>query len=264
MNNGFIYIASVSKLFYKMAAHSAESLRDFYPDANITLFTHEKFLDNKQNLFNNVVTNIPIHTRAKMWGMARSPYDRTLYIDSDTEIWSDEIKNVHLVLDQCDLFFSHTPIYSAGNIKWIYVDKEHSKRLELQGGVCGFKKSELTIDFLQTWYDEYCKQQAFPWPYLEYHPELKPWDMFTLWKLTNEPYYKEKYKSLVIKKESVKYNYCINYLPSELKPGESPVIIQYIKDQIKNHPNLNKQINYENEKTYFTKQEVNQYPPRYN
>jgi hypothetical protein len=42
--NGFLYVASQSAAFYKAAVNSAISLRDNYPEANITLFTHADFV----------------------------------------------------------------------------------------------------------------------------------------------------------------------------------------------------------------------------
>jgi hypothetical protein len=41
---GFVYIASISEAYYNAAVKSAISLKDNFPEANITLFTHEIFL----------------------------------------------------------------------------------------------------------------------------------------------------------------------------------------------------------------------------
>jgi hypothetical protein len=244
-----------------MAVHSCETLKDFYPDAHVTLFTHEKFLDGKEKIFDNVVTDIPIHMRAKMWGMSHSPYERTVYIDADTEVWSEDIKIIHQELDDCDMFFTRTPIYSAGNIKWIYVDKAMTKRLYWQGGMCGFVKNDLTHDFVSTWYNEYLKQQSEPWPYPDYNDAQKQWDMFTLWKITNHPEF-DRFKDLKIKEVNVKYNFCCNYLQEELR-GHEPCIVQYSRDAAKASEIYRKRF-YNDEKTYFSKQEINCCPPKNN
>ena len=63
---GFVYIASLSKAYYKAAVNSAISLRDNYPEADITLFTHKTFLQEEdkkssapisvsENIFSEVV-----------------------------------------------------------------------------------------------------------------------------------------------------------------------------------------------------------------
>mgnify|MGYP006932105204 FL=1 len=38
MNNGFVYVATYESIYYSSAVLSAESLKDYYPEANITLF----------------------------------------------------------------------------------------------------------------------------------------------------------------------------------------------------------------------------------
>ena len=57
MTNGYVYVASLNKDYYRAAKMSAESLKDFYPEANITLFTHEEWVTDEDYLiFNNIVT----------------------------------------------------------------------------------------------------------------------------------------------------------------------------------------------------------------
>ena len=43
-NNGFIYVASKYEEFIQAARFSATSLKDYWHDANITLFTHKEWL----------------------------------------------------------------------------------------------------------------------------------------------------------------------------------------------------------------------------
>ena len=54
-------------------------MRDFFPQANITLFTHEKFLDKQSDIFDIVITDIPVYYRTKMWGMANIENIRKVY-----------------------------------------------------------------------------------------------------------------------------------------------------------------------------------------
>ena len=44
-NNGFIYIGSLTKPYYDAAVMSAESVKDYWPEAKITLFTHEPLVN---------------------------------------------------------------------------------------------------------------------------------------------------------------------------------------------------------------------------
>jgi hypothetical protein len=104
---GYIYVASVSKAYYTAAINSVISLRDYYPDANIALFTHPQFLEDKdKSLFNYVFTDIPVHKRAKMFAMARTPFQTTLYLDCDTEIRSKRIQEPLDFLEDNDIMFT--------------------------------------------------------------------------------------------------------------------------------------------------------------
>ncbi len=186
-SKGFIYVASRSVKYYEMAKFSCQSLRDFYPDAHVTLFTHKNFLDGEENLFDTVITDIPNYYRTKMWAMARTPYEKTVYIDADSFITHRDIKKIHNFLDECDMFFTPVITYTTADIKWAYIDKNMTEVPKYHGAVCGYNKTNLTIDFMQTWYDEYIKQVCDTgWPYEKNHyKEWKIFDMFTLWRMTS-------------------------------------------------------------------------------
>jgi hypothetical protein len=188
--NGYVYIASLSKAYYKAAVNSAISLRDHYPEANITLFTHEVFLqDNDRNFFDNIITNIPVHKRAKMWGMAKTPYDKTLYLDSDTEIRSERIKDVFDILGKNDIMFTKI-VPHVSNTRRIDDDNE----LEYHGGVILYNNKKPTIKLINEWYDLYAEQVKCSWSksqFAQYDPKMKPWDQFTIWYLLQQKEYKK-------------------------------------------------------------------------
>lgn len=185
--DGFIYVASLTVLYYELAIFSAQSLRDYHPNAYITLFTHEKFVDKRAlEIFDRIYTEIPIHKRAKMWGMARTPYERTIYIDCDSQIMHRDIKLMHDFLDDCDLFCGSNPKHTVANPKWAWIDKAQTIEIPYHGSMWGYDNSALKIDFMQTWFDEYIKQDIEPWDKYEekHYYEWKQFDMFTLWRLT--------------------------------------------------------------------------------
>ena len=94
-NNGFIYVATCKPSYLNAAIFSAESLREYYPEANITLFTEERLKDGSPlDIFNEVYYDAPNNPRAKLWALSRTPYDLTVYLDSDIEIMSDEITTI--------------------------------------------------------------------------------------------------------------------------------------------------------------------------
>ena len=216
---GYVYVASLSSAYYKAAVDSAISLRDYYPEANITLFTHEKFLkESDRRIFNNVVTGIPMHSRAKMWGMARSPYKKTLYLDGDTEIRSENIKNVVDILEDRDIMFTKI-IAHVSKTRRIDDDNE----LEYHGGIILYNTEKLTVDLIESWYDLYTVQKTCDWStsmFSMYDRKMQPWDQFTIWYLLNRD---ERYKNIkhgFFPNGGHEYNYI--YLLEEDKPENAP------------------------------------------
>lgn len=182
MNNGYVYVASLSSAFYKAAVLSAISLRDYYPQANITLYTHEEFVkDEDKRFFNNIVTGIPYNKRAKIWGIARTPYDNTLYLDADTEIRSERIKDVFDILGNNDVMFTKIVPHVAADR---FIDKDNN--LDYHGGIILYNNKPHTIELMNEWYDLYQYQQQCDWPtskFSTYSSKMRPWDQFTMWYL---------------------------------------------------------------------------------
>lgn len=185
-DNGFIYVASRDRLYYELAILSCESLKSFSPKTNVTLFTHKNFVDDRCKIFDKVIVDIPIHYRAKMWCMARTPYKRTVYNDCDSLIRHRDVSKMFNFLDNCDLFCGSNLLYTVGNIKWTYIDKARKHVPKYHGSMWGYHNTDLNIDFMQTWFDEYVKQVTTPWPYGKTHyQEWQQFDMFTLWRMTS-------------------------------------------------------------------------------
>ena len=44
INNGFLYVASKDKIFLTAARYSVTSLKDYWPESHVTLFTHEDWV----------------------------------------------------------------------------------------------------------------------------------------------------------------------------------------------------------------------------
>lgn len=209
MNNdqGVIYIASMHEMFYDMAVQSANSLKDCYNNLSVTLFTHEPFLKKDSEIFDNIITHIPASARAKMWACARSPYKQTLYIDSDTLIYSDEIIKIFDYIDNHDIAFEKLLVGGAGNPAWEYADKKCSHRLIHHGGIYTWNTSDLLVDFFNTWYEEY-HIQRYEWPEeCKYLNEVnRKWDMLTLWRLFHEEKFK-RFHDLKVNFLDKKFNY---------------------------------------------------------
>ena len=48
MTRGYVVVGTVKKYFYLSAIHVIETIKAYNPDANVTLFTEERFLDGQE------------------------------------------------------------------------------------------------------------------------------------------------------------------------------------------------------------------------
>src|SRR6056300_724593 len=104
MNKGFVVVASRKNNFYIYAINLIESIKDFYPEAHVTLVTEERFIDGREDIADNIIF-CNDHYRAKLWGMANSPYDVTMYVDADMECEHEDIMTVWDNLGDKDMVF---------------------------------------------------------------------------------------------------------------------------------------------------------------
>lgn len=190
MKSGFIYVASLDYNYYAMAVLSATSLRECYPDAHITLFTHDVFVDDHAKVFDNVVTKIPAHRRAKLWALDKTPYDITFYNDVDSEIVNPKIRNVFEELNKNNLDIGFTKIENTSVLKYsyTYIDKALTVRPPYFGAVALYKKKDEVLRFMEDWWKNFVIQYENPWPYTEYDELWKKFDQFTLYKLLQNDY----------------------------------------------------------------------------
>ena len=105
-SKGYVIVASKKINFYRYAVNLAESIIDYYEDAKITLVCEEwMFEEGHRDLFDNVewCSN---HYRAKLEGMARSPYDLTAYLDVDMEVEHEDIAIIFDELGDSEVMFA--------------------------------------------------------------------------------------------------------------------------------------------------------------
>lgn len=108
LNQGFLYIATGIK-HIKEAIQSAHSLKKVNPQARITLVTSEEVQDScfEKVIFEPFKTKIQriafIYKAKNMYHA--SPYEKTLFVDSDTYFY-DDCSDLFELLDYCDLALS--------------------------------------------------------------------------------------------------------------------------------------------------------------
>ena len=103
--NGFIYAVAGQK-YIDEAIKSCLSIRKVNPDANVTIFSDQPIENHPFNqvvLFEQDMSQYVDAKCAKIKAMAQSPYERTIFIDSDT-YFTDDCLELFDLLDYFDNF----------------------------------------------------------------------------------------------------------------------------------------------------------------
>lgn len=168
MRKGIIYINSLhdNLKYVKEAQKSALSFKKFIPDAEYLLYTDATDFNN--DVFDKVHTAkfiVPpklensVHLNgqmvAKLQVLCNSPYDRTLYLGSDTYAFRPEAASMFNLLDRFDIVAAHAPYrintaWGNNSIPEIPVCYP-----EFNCDLVLFRKSDQVVEFLKKWRDMY-------------------------------------------------------------------------------------------------------------
>lgn len=186
MDRGYLYIA-YGEAFTKEAMMSIRSLRRF-TDLPIALFTDQPLEQFENNSMIDHVKSITAnHLRAKVDYMDDSPFNKTVFLDTDTVI----VRNCDDMFDLLDRFDVGVVIdFARKRKKYSLTVPEYGEIpyafSEANSGVIAFNSSERTKNFLRMWKDYFYK----------YFRETNGWDQISfrvsLWnsdiKLTHMPF----------------------------------------------------------------------------
>lgn len=145
--NGIIYIA-FGKRYVDEAIFSAKSVKVF-TSLPVCLFTD---IETKASCFDQEIIISPEHKRAKVDFLSQSPFERTLYLDSDTEIRSD-MTDVFDILDRFDIAAAHD--HARKLARWAskipaYAAVPYAFP-EYNGGVILYRRNEAVSAFFENW-----------------------------------------------------------------------------------------------------------------
>lgn len=151
---GFIYVATGSK-YVEEAIQSAMSVRSCMPGFSICLFTDLDLKESKPLVF-DLVKKIPdgksyYSVRDKIWPLAESPFDRSIFLDTDTSM----VRSVNEIFDSLkryDVMVAHDP-----NRAW-YPSKCPDCIQEINTGLIAFQKNERTSNLFMRWGEIYSQQ----------------------------------------------------------------------------------------------------------
>ena len=137
---GILYIA-YGKKYINAAIVSANSIKKYCPDLPIHLYSDWTNYDSQFNKDPTPFTSIGIienpHPRSKVDYLSRTPFDRTLYLDTDTALNAD-ISDMFQILDRFDIAMAHAHHRSSGNLKPWRIQLPDAFP-EFNSGVCGSK-----------------------------------------------------------------------------------------------------------------------------
>lgn len=233
-SKGFVIVASRNSNFYIYATNLAESIKDFYPEAQITLVTEERFIDERADVADTII-HCDDHYRAKLWGMAQTPYDITMYVDADMDCEHEDIMTVWDNMKDYDMVFHELTKEREKFYAVRYFDYQGRREMyTLCGGVCLYRSSNpLVREFMEDWFELFNKQQNNMWKPdgfddEQWRRDLKHFDQTTLWWLVNKV---DKYKDLKIGffDDDIRWNYFTQYQYENLvsKEGKPPILRHY-------------------------------------
>jgi len=148
MRNGIVYIAFGNKCMRELE-YSVKTLRKTHPNLKITLFS-DKIPDNDQFDFVKLISADSVRVKQKF--LLDSPYDNTLYLDTDTAILGP-IEETFRIMERFDMAATHDLIRKDAKKSAKYPDyaKIPDGFPEFGGGVILFRKSTEVERFFDVW-----------------------------------------------------------------------------------------------------------------
>ena len=156
-NDGYLYCVysedgKPNKFFTKEFLVSYKSLKEAIPNCNVTLYTNIGF-DNTYGIDNIICDeNAPKSHIAKAEALLRSPYDKTIFLDTDIMIHRKIINGLFKVLDEFDFtccygnFWSKGQLFPDFNTGLIGVKKNDFTTREIKNWIIDFNKNDMESD----------------------------------------------------------------------------------------------------------------------
>jgi len=160
MTNGIIYV-TYGKKYVEAAIYSAKSARKHCPDINIHLFVDapnfEHFQFEKETFpFTSIEVIENPHRRSKVDCISKTPFDRTLYLDSDTTVAQD-ISEIFNVLDRFDIAAVQAMHRNSKSGQTYWTVRIPDPFPQFNSGVMLFRKNPQVLDLLENWSKAYAE-----------------------------------------------------------------------------------------------------------
>lgn len=208
MNKGIIYVVVGDIKYLKECIFSATSLKKHCPDIPITLFTDN--LKVKASCFDEVKTivNDINAMKIKVKYLYESPYEYTLFLDSDTQVRKPIYEMFDLLVD-CDIALANRPKIDRSYMPAKLIS--YTEPDAYNTGVILYKKSEPNKNFFSKWLEVVMLQ-----------------DNADMWAGHYcDQYYFDK---LIQEKHHLKYGVKLKIFSNKLYNVRPPMILQLKKD----------------------------------
>lgn len=149
---GILFIATGER-YVRAAIKAAESIRSVSPDLPVAIHTDLPETIPSQ-LFAHVLQVEQGHARSKVDYLARTPFARTLYLDTDIRLLED-ISELFTLLDRFDIALTHAHARNRAKTRQNWRINLPDCFPQLNGGVILYRKNEEVLSFLADWSASY-------------------------------------------------------------------------------------------------------------
>lgn len=159
-STGILYVATGPR-YVEEAERSLESVRCHMPGVSAVLWT-DCPSGLQESLFQDI-NSISNPTRSffdKIDPLCSTPFDKTIFLDTDTIVVAD-ISDLFQLLDRTQLAFAHGPVRASPSFVIDDVPKSFS---EPNTGVMAYRSDREVKSFFRAWAREYVKQLEMPSP----------------------------------------------------------------------------------------------------
>lgn len=150
---GVLYVAT-GGIFLEAALRSARSVRQNSPELSIHLFTSKEGSESISRQAADLDIGIGVievpHRRSKVDYVGRTPFEHTLYLDSDTIVCT-AIDDVFDVLERFDIALAHAHLREHRNKKQIWCLELPDSFPQFNAGVIAFRRTPSVMELLEDW-----------------------------------------------------------------------------------------------------------------
>lgn len=155
---GILFVATGEK-YVLAAVRAAKTVRAHSPSLGIHLFTDAKSFvgfnfGTASTPFSSVATVDDPHRRSKVDYMGRSPFDYTLYMDTDTAFNAD-LASMFNILDRFDIGLAHEHRRNTTNSLEPWRTPLPQAFPQFNSGVILYSKAPAVLNFLEEWRNHY-------------------------------------------------------------------------------------------------------------